>query len=316
MFRRDREAQAAAAGMPRRIGLVEALEDVRQPLRRHPGPAVRDRHHQCIGRTLHADLDGRTGGVLARVVEEVAEDPLEAARVSLDDGHVRRDVDGRLRQAGRDDRRHQTPDVDRLEGDLLGARIEPRDLHEVVDEGPQPGDVGDQQLPGPPALLGERSEVVVEDRGLRHERRDGCSQLVRDIGDESAVLRLGGLEAADGLAERLGHPVEPLRPGSELIVRRDRYSRGQVAALDALRGPAGRVDRREDPAGDHAGHDERNEDQRDGPDDEREPELIQRRLEGRRVVDEVHGRDAAPIDPSPNRPPTTRLGWPPIVVQA
>ena len=153
-------------------------------------------------------------------------------------------------EPGGDDRRDQTTEVHRLEGDLLGAGIEPRELHEVVDEGPQPGDVGDEQLAGPTALRRQRVEVLAHDRCLGDERRERRPELVRHVGHEPAVLGLGRLEPADRLAEGLGHPVEPLRPGPELVVRGDGHPRGQVAALDPLRGSAGRVDRGEDAARD------------------------------------------------------------------
>ena len=168
--------------------------------------------------------------MFAGVVEEIGEDPLQAARVGLDAQVPGTDRHGRVRQPRGRHRRDQTPDIDGFERDLLGARVEPGDLHQVVHERSQPGDVPDEQFPGPPALVRERTEVVAQDRGLGDQRRQRRPQFVRDVRHEPAVLGLGGLEPPDRLGQRGGHPVEPLRPRPELIVRGDRDPRRQVAA--------------------------------------------------------------------------------------
>ena len=188
--------------------------------------------------------------MLAGVVEEVAEDPLEPARVGLDHERLAREIERGLRKPGRGDRRDQPAEVDRLERDLLGPRIEPGDLHQVVDQRPEPTHVAHQQLAGPPALRRQLTEVLAQDRRLGDQRRQRRSQLVGDIGDEAPVLGLGRLQPPDRVAERLGHPVEPLGPRPELVVRGDRHARRQVAAFDPLGGPAGRLDRGEDAASD------------------------------------------------------------------
>ena len=76
--------------------------------------------------------------------------------------------------------------------------------------------------------------MLAQDRGLGDEGAERRSELVRDVGDEPAVLRLGGLEPADRVAERLGHPVERLRPGAELVARGHRDAGREVAAFDPL----------------------------------------------------------------------------------
>ena len=96
-------------------------------------------------------------------------------------------------------------------------------------------------------------------------------------------------------AEGLGHPVEPLGPRPELVVRGDRHARGQVAALDPLRGPAGGLDRGEDAAGDDPGDEQR--ERGSGPAARRSsasrswPSAISSAVD---VVDEVERRPAAP----------------------
>ena len=176
-------------------------------------------------------------------------------------------------------------------------RVEPRDLHQVVDERAQAPDVRHEQLARAPARLGQRVEVLAQDRRLGDERRQRRPELVRDVGDEPAVLRLGRLEPADRLGECLGHPVEPLGPRPELVVRGDRHARGQVAVLDAPRRPGWRPRPARGPAGDGLRDEERDEDERDRADGQGHPELAERLVDRGHVVDEVERRSGA-TDPA------------------
>ena len=198
------------------------------------------------------------------------------------------DASGSLRRGDRPDEAAQ---VDRLDGDLLGAGVEARDLHEVVDQRPQPPDVGHQQLARPAALDRQVVEVLAQDRRLGDERRQRRPQLVGDVGDEAPVAGLGGLEAADRVGQGGGHPVEALGPGPELVVRGDRHPGRQVAALDPLRGTAGRLDRGQDAAGDDPRHEQGERGSRTiVPTMSASPQLGERLLERPHVVDEVVGR--------------------------
>ena len=98
--------------------------------------------------TSRAHLDRRPRRVLAGVVEEVADDPLQPARIRLDDDRLGRQLQAGLRQPAGDHGLEQPAEIDRLGGDLLGLGVEAGDLHQVVDERSQPGDVGDEQLAG------------------------------------------------------------------------------------------------------------------------------------------------------------------------
>ena len=251
VFGGDRQPEPAAPAVARRIGLVEAFEDPRRAGR--AARPVRGRPPTSEIASLSAASVTSTGEpaacsrALSRRLPRIRSS--RRGSVSTTSGSAGRSSVASGRRAavtGRD----QSAEVDRLERDLLGPRIEPRDLHQVVDERPQPADVGDEQLAGPPALRRQRVEMLAQDRRLGDQRRQRCPQLVRDIGDEAPVLGLGRLEPADRLGQRLGHPVEALRPRPELVVRGDRHARRQVAALDPLGGPAGGLDRGEDAAGD------------------------------------------------------------------
>jgi hypothetical protein len=161
--------------MARRVTLGEPVEHRRQPLGWDARAAVLDddRDHGVVGFQRH--LDGRAGSVLARVVEQVAQDPLEPPRVGLDDERSFRDVDRRLVEARADDRAHERDEVDGLGGHLLDAGVEPRDLHEVVDEDSQAAHVGHEELAGAPAVRRQVVDVLAQDRRLGHERRRPAS---------------------------------------------------------------------------------------------------------------------------------------------
>ncbi len=119
---------------------------------------------------------------------------------------------------------------------------------------------------------------------------------MRDVRDELAVLRLRGLQPPDRVLEGGGHPVEPLRPRAELVARRHRDARREVAELDPLGGPRGGLDRGEHAAGDPPSGQERDERQDERAAAEPETKQPQRGLEPANVVDEVELRVAAGQD--------------------
>ena len=143
----------------------------------------------------------------------------------------------------------------------------------------------------------QRAEVLAHDRRLGDERGERGPQLVRDVGHEAPVLGLGGLEPGDRVGQRLGHPVEAVRPRPELVVRGDRHAGRQVAALDPLRSPAGGLDRGQDAAGDDPRDEQGDHDEDERPDHERQSELRECLLELGRVVDEVERRPSG-TDPA------------------
>jgi hypothetical protein len=105
---------------------------------------------------------------------------------------------------------------------VLPAGVEPRDLHQLLDQAAQAADVVDEELCRPLRLLRHVLEVLREHRGLADKRRQRRAQLVRHVGGEAPFARLRFREGADLLLERLGHLVERGRPGTELIVACDR----------------------------------------------------------------------------------------------
>ena len=134
--------------------------------------------------------------MVARVVEEVADDPVEPSRVRLDDDARRGQRELGRRESSAHDRGDDPPEVDWLEERVLRVRVEARDLHEVVDQRPQAPDVADHQLGRAPRVRREAVDVALDQRRLGDQRGQRRAQLVRDVGDELAVLLLGDLEAA------------------------------------------------------------------------------------------------------------------------
>ena len=106
-----------------------------------------------------------------------------------------------------------------------------------------------------------------------------------------SVAGLGSLEAVDRVGQGGRHPVEALGPDAELVVRGDRHAGRQVAPLDPLCGATGRLDRRQDTAGDDPRHEQGEQDEDDRPDDERRPQLGERLLERRAR----RGRSSRPV---------------------
>jgi hypothetical protein len=113
--------------------------------------------------------------------------------------------------------------------DALGAGVEAGDLHQVLDELAQAGDVRDQQLGRPARLRRQLVEVVGQQRGLAHQGGQRRAQLVGDVGGEAPLPRLGGLQLADLRLQRSRHLVERLRPGAELVAALDGQPRLEQA---------------------------------------------------------------------------------------
>jgi len=119
MLRGDRQTQAAASFVTRRVRLVEPLEDPTEVARRHPRPGVGDRDHRRVALDLDRHLDRRARSVLAGVVEEVADDPLQPARLRVDDQWRRWQSQAGVGQPGRGDRPDEPSEIDRFGADAL-----------------------------------------------------------------------------------------------------------------------------------------------------------------------------------------------------
>jgi hypothetical protein len=119
--------------------------------------------------------------VLERVAHEVRDDPFQAPRVSLEHDRVGFDLDTIVPASRAHGCGDERADVDGLLVDACLPRVEPGDLHQVLDEVSEPRDVVDEELSGAPGLLRHAVEVLGEERGLRDESGQRRAQLVRDI---------------------------------------------------------------------------------------------------------------------------------------
>ena len=81
----DRQPEPAAAPAARRVELGEPFEDALEPIGRDARSPVGHGDDEVLPADVDLDLDPGRGRVLTGVVEEVAEDPLEAPRVRVDE---------------------------------------------------------------------------------------------------------------------------------------------------------------------------------------------------------------------------------------
>ena len=98
--------------------------------------------------------------------------------------------------------------------------------------------------------------------------------------------------------ERVGHPVEPVGPRPELVVRCHRHPRKQVATFDPFCGPARLLDRGEDAARQRSGGDQGDEDEHRGAGEHHDAKLLDRLRDLRDVPNEVDGQVAARGEPA------------------
>ena len=124
----DREAEPGASAATRRIGLVEAVEQARQRVLRHAGTAVGHDDHDTVAGRGERDLDRCAGRVVAGVVDEVAEDPVEAPRIGVDHHRLPRDRHRRPREPGRDHAGDDPPEVDGLQPSRASASASKREI--------------------------------------------------------------------------------------------------------------------------------------------------------------------------------------------
>ena len=258
-----------------------------------PGPRSATTITGAVAGRLERDLHRAARGMVPGIVQEVAQDPVEAARIRVHDQRSRRERDGGLGQARRHGAGHHAAEVHGLGGEQLGAGVEPGDLHEVVHERPQAAHVGDQELRRTAGLRRHAAEILLEQGGLGDERRQRRPQLVRDVRHEPPVLLLRGLETRDRRLERVGHPVELRGPPAHLVAAPLRDPGGQVAAGDATRRAPGLGHGSEQPARDDPGDEQRDADRHRSTHQQPRPELGEGGLDGLRGEDEEQVRRPA-----------------------
>ena len=202
------EPRALGAASPARgLASVEAVEDLLPLGWGDAGTLVRDRDHDGVaaGVSIHAHRGGASG-VEGGVLDEVAEDPLEAALVHAQPqvGDLRRDLEagglslGDLPEGAGERHRDQLGHVDLVEGQTSDLGVAAGDLEEIGDQALEATDVSGHQVEGLAAPLVELLAVGLEHVERGGERGQRGAELMADVRAEAGVSR--------GSAPRAGRP--------------------------------------------------------------------------------------------------------------
>ena len=163
----------------RGVRLVEAVEQVRAgPRRGTPGPRSATTITAPSPRRRQRDLDRRVGRVVAGVVEEVAEDPVEATRVGLHDHGVGGQRDRRL--PGGAPRRSPVTSRPRSTGSRTG-RSASASNREISISSSTRSAAGEHRRPG---------------ARRRAARRAASRRVRRSISDASATSAVSGVRSS------------------------------------------------------------------------------------------------------------------------
>ena len=229
VLERDRQAQAGAtagAGASG-IGAPEAVEHHRRLADREPDAVVADRDR---GRLLvggDGDHDLRALGVVDRVDDEVAHDPLHPAYVAprrCTAGPGRGPRRWRLRWSARarvtsTTRRATSVRLTSSRSSTAAPGVEPADLEQVDEQRLEPVELALQQLGGAPRLGVEGGLARRGGRRAGHpHRRQRRAQLVGHVGDEPALDAGQLLELADLALEVGRHRVERRRQARQVVL--------------------------------------------------------------------------------------------------
>ena len=200
-------------------------------------------------------------GVVDRVGDQVAHDPLDPAYVGL--GQAR--VVGRLRRRPRTLRCSASGRVASTTRWATSTRltssssrtaapgVEPADLEQVGEQRLEAVELGLQQLGGPGRRRVEVAAGVVQHVAGHPHGGQRRAQLVGDVGDEPALHPAELLELADLALQVGGHLVERRREPGQVVLAGDPQPLLQPTGREPLGDPARHPDRRDDLAGDQPG---------------------------------------------------------------
>jgi len=208
---------------------------------------------RVAGRLAHFDLDaerrvvfgpGGGGAVDARVVDQVGDDAGQAPLVGLDEKRLRLLADLDRRVAHRrhaDGLAHELGHEQVLPHEADGARVEPRDLEQVLDQVLEAGHVGDEQVEGGGRPLGHVVPAGLQHLDRRRQRHEGRPQLVAHVRREPGVALHPQLEGRR-------HVVEGGRQLPQILVVGGLEPGVEPAAGDGLGGEGGISERPHRPA--------------------------------------------------------------------
>ena len=183
-------------------------EPIEDPSRAAPAarPAhVRDGDHDVLRRAARcASRRRRPAACSFALSSKLREDPFEPARVGVD--HEPGWAAAWSVRAGERAAAivpTSRPMIDGFERDLLGIGVEARQLHQLLDQRPQPADVGDDHLRGAPARHGQPLEVLAARSTPRRPARSVASaararRRPRTAGSGARRARGGGSSRTAG----------------------------------------------------------------------------------------------------------------------
>lgn len=260
----DREAQSAPRRpCARRVGLVEAVEDVREHGGVDARAAVLDLRHQprrpvpLPGPQAYGD---GLGPVPQCVADQVGDDHVEAARVERRPYTVLEfGTDAVVPVTGLKGLADGLGHVDLVAVEIDGPGVEPGDLHQVLDERGEFSGLRADQPDGRRGVGAQPGGVLVEHLGDGQHAGERGAQFVRHVRGEAPGPFLGLAELLDGLLELGRRLVE--RPGQfrDLVGAADRDPGVEFAPADAGCGAAQFTYRTQDAARGEQGGDQGDE---------------------------------------------------------
>ena len=187
------------------------------------------------------DVDRLAFAVLHGVVEEVAEDPIDAPGIAFDGAGVHESRHDDLAAAPLGERArglsgslHQGDQVDCLEVEDGGTGVVSRDLEQITEEVLESIELVLEQLGRP---CGRRIQLApaLEEQVCGHaDRRERGAQLVRHVGNEALLHRGEFLEAVNLLLETCCHVVEGHGETREVVLSLHGHALAQVTLGELL----------------------------------------------------------------------------------
>ena len=277
VFQGDGQAEPGASrgARTRRIGSPEAIEDMRDAVvgQSHSVVAHGDGSSRAI--LCHGDVDRLALAVLHGVVEEVAEDPIDAPGIAFDGAGVHESRHDDLAAAPLGERArgfsgplHQGNQVDYLEVEDGSTRVVSRDLEQITEEVLESIELVLEQLGRPCRRRIQLAPALEEQVGGHADRRKRGAQLMRHVGNEALLHRGEFFEAVNLLLEACCHVVEGHGETREVVLSPHGHALAQVTLGELLRDARCRANGSDDLARDDRGHCPEEHDEEDaGADD-------------------------------------------------
>ena len=252
VFDADRQAEPGSTGAPhpRRVRPPEPAEHQLLLARPQPDAVVADGDRDGVFVVAHPDPHRLVLGVVDRVRDQVAQNPLDPAGIDLGDDVLVRHVDDHLdpRVLGQMTDIAQRavdggPQIDCLDRQFGDTRVVAGDFQQVAEQRLEPVELVDHQLGGPSQRRVEVFTVVVDQVGGHPHGGQRRAQFVADVRGEPALQVAEFLELGDLAGQAFGHVVERHRQPGHVVFAVDRHSLGQVPVGESLGGPRSRPNR-------------------------------------------------------------------------